>query len=434
MKKTSFLVFLLCAAALPAKVTLSQAVADAWKISPALRGQQLEEQAAATARLTALRQKYFFLAFSGSYRYTSDKVEVTVADFPFPLAPGMAPGTTVLSAPSASVDMKLALQQPIYNGGVLDNGVKAEALRAAAEQHLTRLKKIELAGKVKNAFFSHRLFCKKRAALNSLLAKLTLHQGRLENLHREGLVRRSDLLEAMAKADEVRLNLEDLEQLIRSEALHFSTLCGHDPQDIEPPAASAGESYAAAREFFLASHPLLRALDQRLRLARLQKKTIAGSYLPQVNAFAELHYGRPGQNFFASRWTPYFAGGVSVSMPVFNWNRNGRDQSLADIAASKLELQRTDFVRESEKNLRQLFFHRESLGKKLSLLEGLAANAAENAGLKERLYEENQVDHSDYLAALTDAERYASMREEFLAQVELLEVGILTVIGKCEEE
>jgi outer membrane protein TolC len=435
MKKKFFLGLMAIAFALPAKVTLTQAVANAWKISFTLHSQQLEEEAAVTAGLTALRQKYFSVYFNGSYRYTSDKVEVKISDFPFPVGGAdIPPGTVVLSAPKDNFDLKMSLVQPIYSGGILNNAVQMEAIREAAERDLTRMKKIELAGKVKSSFFNHRLFCKKRDSLNLLLAILKLHQDKLANLFREELVKKSDLLETQAKADEIRLNLEDLEQLIRSEALNFSTLCGFEPQDIDYEGSAGGDSLPAAREFFLAGHPLLRSLDEKLRIIQIQKKSIAGSYLPQVSAVAELHYGRPGQNFFVNQWTPYVMGGISVSMPVFNWNKGGRDKSLADIAARKLENQRADFIRESEKSLQQFFFLQESLEKKLALLDDLVANASEDAHLKEKLYEENQIDHSDYLAALTSQERYLSNREELLAQVELLKVGIHTLIGKCEEE
>ena len=54
--------------------------------------------------------------------------------------------------------------------------------------------------------------------------------------------------------------------------------------------------------------------------------------------------------------------------------------------------------------------------------------------LKEKLYEENQIDHTDLLAAMTSQERYLSNREELLAQMEMLKVNIDTLIGKCEEE
>ena len=82
----------------------------------------------------------------------------------------------------------------------------------------------------------------------------------------------------------------------------------------------------------------------------------------------------------------------------------------------------------------QLFLQKGSVEKKVALFDNLIANAAEDARLKEKLYEENQIDHTDYLAALTSQERYVSSREELLAQVEILNVSIDTVIGKYEEE
>ncbi|MCX6558435.1 MAG: TolC family protein [Candidatus Aminicenantes bacterium] len=434
MKKLLFFIFLAIVFVLPAKVTLSQAVASAWAISRSLDSQKLEEEAASIAGLTALRQKYFSVFFNGSYRYTSDKVEVKISDFPFPISADIPPGTVVLSAPNDNFDLKMSLVQPLYSGGLLNNAVKMEAIRGAAEKDLTRLKKIELAGKVRFSYFNYLLFCKKRDSLNFLLSSLNLHLQKLENLYTEELVKKSDLLETRAKADEIKLSLMDLEQLIAAEAVHFNSLCSYEPQDVDSQPVKRNESFDSVRDYFLAGHPLLKSLDERARIIQIQKKSITGAYLPQVSAFAELHYGRPGQNFFKDQWTFYVQGGLSVTMPVFNWNKGGRDKTLADMAARKLENQRADFIRESEKNLRQLYLFKESLEKKLVLLDNLSAYAAEDIRLKEELYEENQIDHTDLLAAMTNQERYLSNREELSTQMEMLKVNIDTLIGKCEEE
>ncbi len=434
MKKLLFFTLLAAAIALPASVTLSQAVANAWTISRGLDSQELEEKAAGIAELTALRQKYFSVYFSGSYRYSSDNVEVKASAFPFPLGPNIPAGKVLLSAPNDNFDLKMSLVQPLYSGGLLSNAVKMETIRAASERDLTRLKKIELAGKVKSSFFDYLLFCKKRDSLNFFLSSLELHLKKVENLYAEEQVKRSDLLETRAKADEVRLSLQDLEQLIAAEAVHFNSLCGYDPQDIDYQPAALDGSFAADRDRFLAGHPLLRSLDEKLRLVQVQKRSVAAAYLPQVSAFAEVHYGRPGQNFFVDQWTLYAQGGLSVSMPVFNWNKGGRDRELAEIAASKLENQRADFIRDSEASLRQLYIYKESLEKKRVLLDGLVANAAEDVRLKDKLYEENQIDHTELLAAMANQEKYVSNREELLAQMEMLRANLDTLVGKYEEE
>ncbi|MBN2346048.1 MAG: TolC family protein [Candidatus Aminicenantes bacterium] len=434
MKKKVFIILLALAAALPAKVTLSQAVAGAWAISRGLDSQRLEEQAASVAEQTALRRKYFAVHFAGTYRYSSDNVQVKASDFPFDLGPSLPPGTVILAAPSDAIDLKMALVQPLYSGGLLEGAVKMEAARQAAEKHLTRLKKIELAGQVKSSYFNYVLFRSKRDALAFLLSGLELHLKKVENLYAEELVRRSDLLEARGGADEVRLSLQDLEQLIAAEAVLFQSLCGYDPREVEHQPAPAQEPFVAAWERFLSGHPLLLSLEERARLLRLQRKAAAAAYLPQVGAFAEIHYGRPGQNFFLNEWTLYVQGGLSISLPVFHWNQRGRDLELAGMAARKLENRRADFVRESEAHLRQLYLQLESAGKKLALLDGLAANAAEEVRLKEQLYEEKQIDHIHLLAAMCCQERYLSNRGEALAQIDMIRAAIDTLVGRCEEE
>lgn len=434
MKPMAFMLLMALAFSLPARVPLSQAVKDAWALSGALDGQMLQERAAALARETALRQKYFSAAFAAGYRTSTDRVEVTAGTFPFPLGPSVPAGTVILSAPSGTVDLKLSLQQPLSAGGALSQAVRIEAQRELSERELTRLKRVEIAGTVKASYFNYLLYSRKRDSLSSLLASLDIHLQKLKNLFAEELARRSDLLETQAKADEARLGLEDMEQLIQAEAVRFRSLCGHDPGDIEPQALDRQESFAAARESFLAGHPLLRSLDQRAGMLRAQKKAVAGAYRPQVGAFAELHYGRPGQNFFNDRWTLYAAGGVNVSLPVFNWNRRGRDLELADIALRQLEDRRADFVRESERSLGQLFLQRDSLERKRELLDRLEANAREDVGLKENLYAESQIAHSDLMAAMTSQERYRAERGGLEAQLGLLAAGIDTLIGACQEE
>ena len=434
MKKIVFLGLLTIVLALPAKVTLSQAVANAWRLNRGLQNQRYQAEAAGMSKLTAMAQKKFSVYFNGSYRYSSDKVEVKASDFAIPTSTSIPPGTILLSAPADNFDLKLSLLQPVFSGGVLSNAVKIEELREVSELDLTRLKQIEVTGKVKVSYFSYRLACKKRDALVFFLSNLNLHLGKLENLFREELLKKTDLLETRAKVDETKLNLQDLEQLLKAEALNFENLCGYSPLDISGAASESTEGYAQAWEFFKANHPLLNSLAERARIFQVQKKSIAGSYLPQLSVFTEMHYGRPGQNFFKDQWVFYVQGGLSLTMPLFIWNKSDRDKSLVDIAARQLENQRLDFIESSEKSLRQLFLLKEASENKLRLIDNLVGYAAEGVQMKEKLFEENQIDHTDYLAALTTHERYLVNREELLAQMEVLKVNIHTLIGKAEEE
>jgi len=422
------------ALARPAEVTLSQAVSDAWALSRALDSQKLEEEAAALAEKAALRRQRFSVHFAGAYRATTDTIQVTAGDFPFSLGPQVPPGTILLATPGDSIDLKLSLLQPLYTGGLLRSAAAAEAARGAAERELPRWRRIELAGRVKSSYFGFLALRGKRDSLLSLLARLEHHLKKVERLAAEELVRRSDLLEARAKADEARLGLQDLELQLQTEAVQFHSLCGHDPGEIVHGPGGDADAFDVAWSHFLARHPLLRSLDERQGVATAGRRAAAAAYLPQVGLFAEAHYGRPGQNFFRDAWTFYLQGGVNVSLPLFDWNGRRTGLRLADIVARKLENQRADFVRESERELRQLYLALEAAGRKRALLDGLAANAAEDSRLKERLYEEGQIDHTDLLAAMTGEEKVQAERQALAAQVERIKTGIDVLIGRCEEE
>ena len=142
----------------------------------------------------------------------------------------------LLSTPNDSIDLKFSLLQPIYTGGLLDNAVKMEAARLAAELDLVRLRRLELAGRVKVILF-HLPDAQPPARCAELSWRtLDRHLRKMANLFREELVHRSDLLEAQAKADDVRLSLADIEQLIECEAVQFSSLCGLEPERGREPA------------------------------------------------------------------------------------------------------------------------------------------------------------------------------------------------------
>lgn len=420
MKFRALLFFLAWVMALPAEVTLKQAVENGLRLSPTVANQQLEERGAELERENAAKQKLFQANFNASYRYVSDRMEISA-------------GPSRMTGLRDNWDMKLGLSQPLYTGGLLYNAEKLQAFRRQAEAFTLAWRRVELAGKIKTSYFSLRLLRNKKRSLQQLLDSFGRHLDKLEKFYREELVRRSDVLETKLKLDETRLTMAELDSQFESEQVAFRTLCGYDAAEVEAGYHESELNTADALLRFEAENPLLRALSGRQQMAGAQKRIAAATALPQVSGFAELHYARPGVNVFAGDWTLYVQAGVGVSVPVFNWNRTGRERKLADLAATRVENQQLDLRRETEKGLRQLDAARRAAETKLQVADGLIAAAAENASLKEKLYTENQSDNIDYLDAMTAWERYRSQREELLAQLELIKVNVHTLVGVMGE-
>ncbi len=427
-------ILLAAAAGLAASTTLDQAVARAWEKNFGLKSLALDEEAARADRDFAARQRLFHVDFAGSYRYATDAVEVTAANFPFTSLFHIPQDQVLLSASKSAYDLKLGLVQPIWTGGSLTNTLRADEARRDAASEKTLAAKVEVAGRVKTSYFTYRLLLAKTTSLEILLRDLEVHQSRVEALVREELTRRSDLLETQAKAEETRMAIEDLSQQAVKERIAFESLCGISPDDIDPAASVAVLDYAAAWAEFEARHPLLKALEAEAAALDLSKKAVDGARLPQLTAFGEAHYSRPGLNFFLKEWKVYGLAGVSLTIPLFNLNRIDRDKALLDVQRRQLEDERADIREQAEKTLKQLYESKQSLETQAASAERLIDMAREDAGLKENLYNENQIPNVNYLSALTDLERYRSLKKQLALQEELVKAAINTVVGRIGDE
>jgi OMF family outer membrane factor len=401
-----------------AGVSLEEAIQKGLERAAGYRNQVLEEKSLELEKKTAQMKRYFSLDSAASYVFKSEQMEI------------MFPGISLKAGAKHNYDLNLSLKQPLFTGNILSNGVKLSELELAAAQNQTLLEKIDSAAEIKSSYFNYHLLLDKKDSLETLIRQLNLHLKKIEDFFKEELVRKTDLLETRRKLWEQELNVEDLNRLIAAEKFHFERLCGLDIDVVDAGYVENVADYEGALAVFKESHPLLKTMDRNLAMLFTRGKMVKGGYLPQVAGFAELHYGRPGVDFFKNRWQLYFQGGVSFSFKLFDWDKKKRELLVLDYAGEKVKNRRDDFVLEGEELLKQLFDAKGSLEKKIGILEELVRTAAEDVGLKADLYREQQVSNFDYLDALTTKERYESMKKESLMQLELVKVSINRVIGK----
>ncbi|MDQ1352928.1 MAG: TolC family protein [Acidobacteriota bacterium] len=424
MRKFIILVFIIliamnCPVWLPAEgVSLEEAIQRGLERSATYRNQALEEKSLELEKKTAQMKRFFSLDSAGSYLFKSEQMEIAF------------PGKSIKAGAKHNYDLNLSLKQPFFTGNILSNGIKLSELELAVAQNQALLEKIDIAAEIKSSYFNYHLLLDKRDSLETLIRQLGLHLKKIEDFFKEELVRKTDLLETRRKLREQELNVEDLNHLIAAEKFHFEKLCGLDIDAVAVGYVEKVDDYEGALAAFKSSHPLLQTLDRNLAMLSTRGKMVKGGYLPQVAGFAELHYGRPGLDFFKNQWQLYFQGGVSFSLKLFDWDKRKRDLMVLDYAGEKVKNQRDDFILEGEKLLKQLFDAKGSMEKKIGILDDLVGTAAEDVGLKADLYREQQVANIDYLDALTTKERYESMKKETMMQLELVKVSINRVIGK----
>jgi len=236
-------------------------------------------------------------------------------------------------------------------------------------------------------------------------------------------------LETLSRFEELNLNIEDIEQAIEIERIHFRNLCSYSPEEIDKSYTEETGSKEESLSYFEHHHPVLKTLQNQAEMLSLKGKILAGKYLPQINSFAEIHYGKPGIDFFKKEWSFYFQGGITLNLPVFDWSRLKGDKKILDIQIRKLDNQQKDIIKKASKNLEQLFAIRESIKNKLNNIEQLIDYSREDAELKAGLYQEKQIPNIDLLTALSTAEKYPLMKQELLIQLEQVNVKINTLIS-----
>lgn len=401
-------------------ISLEEAIQKALERAPDYRNGVLEEKSLELEKRSAEMKRYFSLDSSASYLFRSEQMEVAF------------PGKVIKAGAKHNYDVNFSLKQPLFTGNILSNGIKMSELELAVAQNQTLLEKIDITAEIKSSYFNYHLLLDKRNSLETLIRQLGLHLKKIENFYKEELVRKTDLLETRRKMREQELNVEDLNHLIVSEGIRFEKLCGVFIDLVDLGYVEKASDFVGSFEEFKVSHPLLKTLNRNLEMLSTRGRMVKGGYLPQVAGFAELHYGRPGVDFFKNQWQLYFQGGISVNFRLFDWDKKKRELMVLDYAGEKVRNRRDDFILEGERLLRQLFEAMGSLARKMVILDELVRTAAEDVELKGDLYREQQVSNIDYLEALTTKERYESMKRESLMQLELVKVSINRVIGKHE--
>jgi len=413
------------------KISLEQAIEDGLKMNGSYENRFLSQKQAALRKNQSLKNKWFHLDFNANYLYKSETMTI---EFPGVNLPGSisVPVQSFEAGLHHNYDLSLALNQPLFTGGALSHMVEMEEVREAVEANQTQLEKNSLVDLIKSTFFDFQILMSRKKAAKSLRKTLQIHCEKLENLFKEGLIKKTDLLETKASLEQAEININDLDQAMDKVSIGFHRMCGHYPEDIELNYREEESPEEQALEYFKFHHPVLKTMKEQKEIFELQKKITAGKYLPHINGFAELHYGKPGIDFFEKEWSVYFQGGVVLNIPVFNWNKGDDEKEILDLSIRKLENQKEEFIKETKKSLNQLYSAKESLNQKVENIVNMIEYSKEEAELKKALYEEKQIPNKDYLAALQTEKKYKAMKDQISLQIEKIKVKINSLISRVK--
>jgi outer membrane protein TolC len=374
--------------------------------------------------------KRFSIDTAANYLFKSDTMEIVFPDTA--VAPGMViPGKTMTAGAQHNMDVKIALLQPIYSGGILSAAIRENQAMLDTIALRKQLAALQVIAQVKTSYFNYQLLKKRLQAGLSLIERLRLHSDKLNRLHSEEQIEKSQVLETDFQMQEQSLIIKDLESAMDKEGIRFLSLTGQAIESVETGYTEFFRGPQQSIIDFKTHHPLYLSLKPKQTILQQRQKMAAGKKLPQMGVFSEVHLGKPGLDFFKNEWSIYFQGGLSISLNLLDWGKVKANRQQLSLEIEKLQLIKQDMEKQITDTLAQSYRTLQAAAEKLELIKTMENLAAQELAIKTRQFEEQQISNLDYLTCLSKQQGLQARRISLEMEHELLKVSINTLSGFC---
>ena len=300
------------------------------------------------------------VSVSGQYSYSIVKQE---------MAKGLSFGA------DNSISTQASLSLPLFAPTVYET-LKMNQTQLEQAVESARSSKITLANEVKKGFYNILLAEQSLAVLKESEKSISETVTNTENMYREGLASEYDLLSAQVQLSNLRPNIIQTENSIKTSKMLFKMYLGLPAEaeftlvgTLDQMADQASVSTTPTNEVDLSNNPDLRALDFQARLLNHQLRLTQASRMPTIAAFSNFIFsGNDNTMDFGSMmgggagagsgsgsgssakkewwWQNPLSAGLTISIPLFSGGRNLNKASEIRNSISQLSLQK-DYLSQS---------------------------------------------------------------------------------------
>lgn len=353
-------------------LTLEECVAVGLQTNPAV---EISEQNRLAAREKVAEAKGgYYPTFKASTAYTY----TTPADEKMGVSPD-------------SFDARLAIRQPLYDGGATVNQVAGARQNIAAQDYEVARTRQEIVLAVKSAFYE---VLKRRDLLDvakSSLGSAEKHLEQARALHAEGISPRADVIKVEVQVSSAALEVIRAENAVLQARANLAAAMGLPaatdfavtpagtltPLPILPPLA---ESLALAQ----AGRPELRGIMARIEAARTSVRQSESGFYPSLSLDAAIGQQESSYPPEDKKWSV----GLTLGIPVFErlTTRSKKNQAVAALNALKAgELQT---LRAVELEVQQAWLALKEARERLALTGKAREQAEEDLRVSEGRYQE----------------------------------------------
>ncbi len=430
MKKYLILITILFAAfCLTAKVSLKTALKIATLKESLIKNAEIDREIARLNKSLKKKEKSIVADFNASYMFRSEKIEIKFPETN-PVPGVTVPGMSFNAGSLHNFDLNLGLRKPLFSGNLISNSIKIAEKKSEVADFSKDIIKFKVIFRVKSSYIRYMLLNNTLETLKVVKERLVTHLKRLRDLKKETLVSDSDILNAEMRMGEIELEINGVRAAMSVEDNLFKKLCKYSIEEVKAGYREKVLSKKKSLDWFLGNHPLLKIYDKRREQSYIEERIVAGSYLPFIGLFSELHYGKPGINFFENRWKFYVQAGLKVSLKLFDSDKKGVKKRIIAYGREKLKNDRRDLILKLKENLDDLYEKIDIYSTNLRIAEALGKKSETESLLKKELYFENEIPGSEYLDSLLNIKKYKIKKIEIKLNLEMAKIAVNNLIGR----
>ncbi len=235
-------------------------------------------------------------------------------------------------------NLQLTLQQPIFTGFRLSGSADAAEYNYKAAQQDFAANKNDLIFNIKNAYWG--LFKAKevKKVVDENVGQVKAHLEDVQNLFKQGLATRNDLLRVQVQLSEAELRQIDANNAVRLANIALNNVINiplstkiEIAEDVAPEQDKL-PSIDDLTEMTYKNRPELKAMDFRVKASETGIKVAQSSWWPQIYLQGNYNYSRPNQRVFPL--TDEFKGTwdvtVNLQMSLWNWGQTSDQTTQAE--------------------------------------------------------------------------------------------------------
>ncbi|MCD6347102.1 MAG: TolC family protein [Bacteroidales bacterium] len=312
------------------EVSLSKCVQEAKANSHLLRNESVYRSYFSLGDQINQLSNYPRLSLNGKALYQSDVVEF---DFDIPIA-----GISFPQMPHAQYQSNININQRLYDWGLTDllNEGNALQMKMTASDMEIISNRIE---QMVNGIYLAILLSKRRLLIQELV--ISTVQASIDEVSKavdNGVLLPSDLhklqnLRIEAEQERIEINAK-LGSLIGQ--LNLLTDLDISKDDIFSVPETSSDKWTLHR-------PENMKFTYQQELFDIQSRKIDKVRMPQMVAFSQFGYGRPGLNFLSDQWDTYFIGGISFDWEIWDYGRSKKMKNQIRLQQEIISNQEKDF-------------------------------------------------------------------------------------------